>query len=262
MLENRRLLSGNPFEPPAVVNPGDIEVFNGVRIDASLFPASPVTVEVTNLGPRIALPQLRNGVVTGVMPINGQNPVMEIRNGVDGTSTLPGIVFMDGLEDGTAGVQIYGSVADAVSGFDPIKASLDSALVSLRNTREILAQIGADTAAFDARIAELNVQFGAVKASLDRVLTSTFTRVTVPGVYDAYFLRAEVTSPIVVGRPAKLENDPRAERPRVRPVAARQAPTPAQLQVAPGATELVTDTAAKGAIGKFATGSLIKQIAQ
>jgi len=35
-----------------------------------------------------------------------------------------------------------------------------------------------------------------------------------------------------------------------------------QLQVAPGATELVTDTAAKGAIGKFATGSLIKQIAQ
>jgi len=45
-------------------------------------------------------------------------------------------------------------------------------------------------------------------------------------------------------------------------VAARQAPTPAQVQVAPGATELVTKTAAKGAIGKFATGSLIKQIAQ
>lgn len=193
-LEPRRLMSGNlPFDLPGVIDPGDIENFNGVRIDASAFPNSAVTVQVTSRGQKIALPMLRDGVVTAVGSTNADNIRIENRNGIDPTSTLPGIVFFDGVESGDSGVQIFGSVAEAVSGIGSINASLDAALEGLRSTRDSLAAMGIPTAALDAQLAEMTAQFDAVRQQLGASLTTPFVRVTAAGLYDAYFLASEVT---------------------------------------------------------------------
>lgn len=190
-LEPRRLFS---IDLPGLIDPGSLENFDGVRIDASRFPASPVTVQVTARGPVVPLPVLRDGVVTASGTASADSIRVENRVGVDPSSDLPGIVFFDGLESGTAGVQIFGNIASAVSSFDTINASLDAALASLIATRDSLAAANLPTAELDASIAELSGQVGSVKSALDRNLDTPFVRVTLRGVYDAYFLASEVGS--------------------------------------------------------------------
>ena len=91
-LEPRRLFSASIDIAPAI-NPGDITVFDGVRIDASQFPARPVTVQVTNNGPVVNLPMLINGVVTGTASSGPDTLDVSNRLGADPASNLPGIVF-------------------------------------------------------------------------------------------------------------------------------------------------------------------------
>lgn len=192
-LEPRRLFSASFPELPAGINPGDLENFNGVLIDASGFPESPVTVQVTAEGEVVALPILRDGVVTGTATTGADSVLVQSRTGVDATSTLPGIVFFGGVESGASGVQIFGSVAEAVASFDSITESLDAALTSLQNTRSILASMGVDTSALDAQLAEIAQQFADVLEALNQTLATPFVRVTVAGQYDAYFSADQVT---------------------------------------------------------------------
>lgn len=189
-LEPRRLFS---VDLPGVINPGDIENFNGVKIDASGFPTSAVTVQVTSTGPIVALPILRDGIVTGTATSGADTVRIESRIGVDPASTLPGIVFFDGTENPESGVQIFGSVSEAVDSFDEISDSLNTALNSLRSTRDILAAMGLNTAELDAQITEAETLFSQINQTLAATLTSPFVRVTVAGQYDAYFLGSEVT---------------------------------------------------------------------
>lgn len=192
-LEARRLFSLDlPVDLPGGIDPGQFENFNGVLINASKFPSSAVTVQKTSQGPVVALPILRDGVVTGTATGGADNVTIETRTGVDQASALPGIVFFDGVEAGATGVQIFGSVSEAVAGFGSIRGSLQLALTSLQSTRDILASFGASTAALDDQLATLGEQFGAVNSALDKTLTSPFVRVTVAGQYDAYFLADEV----------------------------------------------------------------------
>jgi Ca2+-binding RTX toxin-like protein len=192
-LESRRLLSGLPIDIPGLVDPSDIDNFNGVRIDASQFPAQPVTVQVTSTGPVVALPMLRGGVVTGSGTAGADQLTISTRVGVDRTSTLPGIVFFDGAEATDPGVQIFGSVAEAVAAFSEVGDSLNSALAGLQSTRDSLAAMGLPTDALDQQIAEFRATIQGVLQTLDQTLTSSFVRVTLAGQYDAYFLSSKVT---------------------------------------------------------------------
>lgn len=192
-LESRRLLSGLPIDLPGFIDPSDIENFNGVRIDASQFPSQPVTVQVTSTGPIVPLPMLRGGVVTGSGTANADQLTVSTRVGVDRASTLPGIVFFDGVEATDPGVQIFGSVAEAVGAFAEVGESLNAALAGLQSTRDSLAAMGLPTVALDQQIAEFRATIDGVLQALDQTLTSSFVRVTLAGQYDAYFLSSKVT---------------------------------------------------------------------
>jgi Ca2+-binding RTX toxin-like protein len=192
-LEARRLFSGLPFDLPGVIDPGQFENFNGVKIDASQFPDRPVTVQVTSTGPVVALPMLRNGVVTGSGTPGADQVTVGTRVGVDPASNLPGIVFLDGVEAPDAGVQILGNVRDGVAGYGEVAASLQTALAALQSTRASLAAMGLDTAALDQQIASFGEAVGDLLQTLNQTLTASFVRVTVAGHYDAYFLASKVT---------------------------------------------------------------------
>lgn len=192
-LESRRLFSMSFPELPPGIEPGELENFNGVSIDASKFPDRPVTVQVTSQGEIVALPILKDGVVTATATTGPDSVLVQSRIGVDATSTLPGIVFFDGVEAGATGVQIFGSVAEAVASFDSITESLNTAVSSLESTRDLLASMGLDTTALDEQLASIGQQFAEVLSALNQTLTTPFVRVTVAGQYDAYFSAAEVT---------------------------------------------------------------------
>ena len=193
-LESRRLFSVSFPELPPGIDPGDIQNFNGVKIDASLFPQSPVTVQVTSQGEIVALPILKDGVITATATNGPDSVTVQSRAGVDPDSILPGIIFFDGVESGTQGVQIFGSVAEAVASFDSITESLNTAVTSLESTRDLLASMGQDTTAIDEQISSIGQKFDDVLAALDLALTTSFVRVTVAGQYDAYFSADKVTS--------------------------------------------------------------------
>jgi Ca2+-binding RTX toxin-like protein len=192
-LESRRLLSGLPIDIPGFIDPTEIENFNGVKIDASQFPARPVTVQVTSTGPVVALPMLRSGIVTGSGTAGADQVTISTRVGVDRASTLPGIVFFEGVEATDPGVQIFGSVAEAVGAFAEIGNSLNAALAGLQSTRASLAAMGLPTEMLDQQIAEFGATIQNVLQTLDQTLTSSFVRVKLAGQYDAYFLASKVT---------------------------------------------------------------------
>jgi len=177
------------------LDPGDVTEFNGVRIDASNFPAGPVTVQQTNNGEIVNLPLLRDGVVTATATGGIDDVLIQNRIGADDQSDLPGIVFYGNA--GSGGLQIFGSVSEALAAFDEIALSLEAALNSLRETRDVLAGLGLPTAQLDQQIISFSASIAEVNAALQQTLTSAFVRVRVAGTFDSYFLASQVNDVVI-----------------------------------------------------------------